>query len=190
MSEKSKHEYVRLSDFPENDENPFLANLLIPKGKRNVIISKDESRILVNSATGEEEETLHLAVKKELDKEQFVKLFHSQLQALFDLSKAALKVFAYFASETTFNDRIIFDLDKCKEFTKYSATDTIYRAIGELLKAEIIARTKASNIYYINPSVFYRGDRIVMVTEYRKKKISSIQHGPELPFPNSGNLAS
>jgi hypothetical protein len=168
--DNSSKEIARVVDFPENQENPFIPNLLIKRGKKNIIIAKSDKAIM-SRGTGEiEEDTLFIGTKKDLDKDQFVKIFHSHLQAIFDLSKAALKIFSYIASVTEFGDRIIFHLEDCKKYTGYNSKETIYRALAELLRADIIARTDSSNLFYINPQIFYKGDRIVLVTEYRKKR--------------------
>jgi len=163
-------EIARVVDFPENHENPFIPNLLITKGKKNIIIAKTDKAIMSRETGEVEEDTLFIGTRKELDKDQFVKIFHSHLQAIFDLSKASLKVFSYIASVTEYGDRIIFSLEDCKKYTGYNSKETIYRSLAELLKADIIARTDASNLYFINPQIFYKGDRIVLVNEYRKKR--------------------
>lgn len=170
VSESADAKYVGISNFEQFRENPFIPNLLIPKGNKNVTIAKSNKAIF-NTSTGEiDDNTLFIGMKKELDKDQFVKIFHSQLQVIFDLSKAALKIFSYIASVTEFGDKILFDLEDCKNYTGYKGVESIYKGIGELLKAEMIARTKQSNVYFINPQIFYKGDRIVLVTEYRKKR--------------------
>lgn len=172
--EKISKETMRVMDFPENKENPFIPNLLFPKGRKNIIIAKSDKAIM-SKETGEiDEDTLFIGTKKELDKDQFVKIFHNHLQILFDLSKASLKIFSYIASITEFGDKIIFDLEDCKKFTGYTSKETIYKGLARLLEAEMIARSGASNIFFINPQIFYKGDRIVLVTEYRKKRGKSI----------------
>ena len=69
---------MTLSDFPENKENPFIGNLIVPKKtKTNVIATKDGGAVL-NYNTGEvDTDTLFLAQRKQLDKEPFIKLFQS-----------------------------------------------------------------------------------------------------------------
>ena len=158
-------EIPKIMDFPENRENPFIPNLIIPKGKKNVVIAKSDKMLMSRESGEVDEETLFIAAKKEVDKEQFVKIFLSNVQALFDLSKSTLKVFSYLASVAEYGDRIIFDLERCKEYTSYNSKQTIYRAMAELLNAEVIARTSMNNIFFINPQIFYKGDRIVLMTE-------------------------
>ena len=161
----------KIKDFPFNKENPFMPNLLVPKRNKTVAITSQTSKELVDKFTGEVDDTLFIATKKEVDKEEFVKIFQSQLQAIFNLSKPAQKICAYVMSVTDFHDRIIFELDDCKKFTGYTSNEAVYKGLAELLDNELIARASASNLYFINPQVFYKGDRIVLITEYRKKKL-------------------
>jgi hypothetical protein len=132
----------KLSDFPEEKENPFVKNLVVPsKMKTNVIATKNGGAIL-NLKTGEiDNDTLFLAQKKILDKEPFVKLFQSQLKALFNLSQAGVRVFGYFMEQTTFDDMVLFDWKECQSFTGYNSTSTIARGLVELLDAGFIAKT-------------------------------------------------
>jgi hypothetical protein len=171
--------YIKIKGFQQYKENPFIPNLLVPRGKKNIVVSRQSDKALISTITGEiDDDTLFIGQTKELDKEQFVKIFHSQLQAIFDLSKSALKIFSYIASVTAFNDRILFDLEECKKFTGYRGSEAIYKGIGELIKAEIIARTVHHNIFFINPQIFYKGDRIVLVQDYRLKRKKQVHENP------------
>ncbi len=165
----------KLSDFPQHRENPFMPNLLIPTARRTVAIGRPKDKRVIDSMTGEMDDSLFIGIKKQLDKEEFVKIFQSQLQAIFDLSKSALKVLSYFMSVAKYSDELDFDLEDCKEFTKYSSKDTISNGITELLNSEIVARGRNPYKYYANPSVFYKGDRIVLVTEYRMTKKKGLE---------------
>ncbi|MFC5534812.1 RepA protein, partial [Rhodocytophaga aerolata] len=98
------------------------------------------------------------------------------------LSKPAQKVCAYVMSITEFNDRIIFELDDCKKFTGYTSNEAVYKGLTELLDNEMIARASASNLFFINPQVFYKGDRIVLLTEYRKRSFKKMSN------PNQADL--
>lgn len=165
---------VKISDFPQYRENPFIPNILFPRGTKSVAIGRPKDKAVFDKVTGEVDDSLFIAVKKEVDKEEFVKIFHSQLQALFNLSKCALKVLSYFMSITKFDDELDFDLEDSKKFTGYSSKESIFNGIAELLKNEIIARGKNPYKYYANPSIFYKGDRIVLITEYTQKRKKGI----------------
>jgi hypothetical protein len=183
MEVKTNSEYLGLSNYKQYEDNPFMSNLIFPIGKKNAVFGKSEDMIL-NTDTGEvKENALFIGRKIDVDKEQFVKIFHAHLSAIFDLSKCALKIFSYIASVTQYDDQIIFNLKKCSEFTGYKGKESIYKGLAELCNAEIIARTTEHNMYFINPQILYRGDRMVLVTEYRQKKMSKI-----LPDPNQISL--
>lgn len=171
---------AKVSDFPQHRENPFVPNILFPRGKKSVAIGQPKDKAIFNRVTGEVDDSLFISIKKEVDKEEFVKIFNSQLQALFNLSKCALKVLSYFMSITKFSDELDFDLEDCKKFTGYSSKESIFNGIAELLDNEIIARGKNPYKYYANPAVFYKGDRIVLLTEYTAKKKKDIEHKSQL----------
>ena len=161
----------KLGDFPEEKENPFVKGLVVPSRMKTNVIATKNGGVVLNTKTGEiDEDTLFLAQKKFLDKEPFVKLFQSQLKALFNLSQAGVRVFGYLMEQTKFDDMILFDWKECQTFTCYNSTSTISRGLVELLDAGFIAKTSKTNLYFINPQIFFKGDRIVLIQEYRKKK--------------------
>lgn len=167
----AKKELRKLTDFPEMEENPFINELVVPqRTKTNVIATKNGGAVL-NLSTGQiDDDTLFLAQRKVLDKEPFIKLFQNQLKSLFGLTQAGVRVFGYFMEQSTFGDKVEFNLQDCLSFTEYNSKDSVFRGLAELLDNDFIARTNKTYFYYINPQIFYKGDRIVLVTEYRKKR--------------------
>ena len=47
---------------------------------------------------------------------------------------------------------------------------TFYSAVKELILNNFIAESIYSNQYYINPSLFFNGNRLKLIKEYRVKK--------------------
>jgi hypothetical protein len=170
------NEPIKLTDFPLNKENPFLSSLIIRSRKKSVAIGRTRDKRIIDEATGALDDTLFIGITKDLDKEEFIKIYQSQLQSIFDLSKTALRMLSYFMNITTFHDKLLFDLKECKDFTGFSAKKSIFDGLAELLKNEIIARGNNEHIYYANPQIFYKGDRIVLVTEYRMKKKKGMEN--------------
>ena len=76
-------------------------------------------------------------------------------------------------------DYFYFDLDECKEYTGYKSQQSVYNGLGGLISNEIIARGKKDYIYYINPMVFFNGNRIAFTKMYVKK--STLSAGKNLP---------
>jgi hypothetical protein len=182
MSSKLDNTEKGVRDFPRNSENPFLPNLLFPTKKSNAIISSKSEKVLVDMQTGQIDDSLFIAVRKEIDKEQFVKIFQNHMQAIFDLSRKALKVFSYIASVVEFSDKIIFEIEKCSKHTGYTKA-TIFSGLAELLEKEFIAKSTVQNVYYINPQIFYRGDRLVLIQDIRKKHKDKIEKNSAEQLP-------
>lgn len=162
-----------ISDFPENRNNPFLQKLMVPVKSKNQAVATSKNDIIINTITGEQkDDALFLASKKNVDAEEFVKIFQGSMAAIFGLSKAAQRVFSYvFSAVKPSQDNLIFRADDCKEATGYNSIQTIYSGLAELLDNEFIAKSDITNVFFINPQIFYKGDRLIILREYRKKKI-------------------
>lgn len=158
-----------IKDYPENDTNPFLPDLILRTNRKNIAIS-NSSQVLMDKETGEvDNSVLFVGQSKKVDKEHFIKIYQSQLKVLFTLSSAGVKMFGYFMNSMAFHDRVLFDVSQAKEFTGYKSKERIFFGLSELLENEFIARTTIHNIYFVNPKIFFKGDRLVLYTEYVKR---------------------
>lgn len=172
--EKIESNTLKLSDYPSHTENPFITNALqtIEDNTKKVrkYFSADKIVLdVVNSNTGETEAFQNFVKYIDVDHEQFSKLYLSNIQSFFDLSKSAIKVFCFIQTILKPNtDTFNFYLDECKEFTQLS-TASVYKALAELVRSEFIARGKKDIVYYINPMIFFNGDRVVFAKAIRKK---------------------
>ena len=161
-----------LTDFPKHEENPFMHQLIYMRSTRNKIVASGPVYAAMDSETGEihQDKTIRSWVIERVDNEQFTKLYDKYLQVVFGLSQRALKLFQYFVTALKFNDeRVIFDIRAAKKMTGYNSKQTISMALAELIEVEIIARSPAPNIYYINPKIFVKGNRIDMVQTWVRK---------------------
>ena len=170
----AKNYVFQIRDFDEYSENPFLKILNVPLApKTHTFISKD--RAIINTSTGELDDDILLTGKKKfVDGEHFVKIFVKEMEAIFELSRAAQKVFSYMLLKVGYDDRLIFDIEECLEKTGYGSKPPVFAGIGELLKNNFIAKTRNQFVYWINPKLFYKGDRLVVVREYRKAKKNKV----------------
>ena len=160
-----------VTEYPRHKSNPYVSNLVIPSRNKTIAISNKQLN-LFDPKTGEVEENNigFMGLRKRVDTEEFVKIFKGQIQALFELSNRAIKVFGYFMEATRISsDTVIFDLDECKEYTGYKSKNSIILAVSELLEKEFLARTSNHYKYYINPAKFFNGDRMVLFQDVVKK---------------------
>ncbi|WP_138995262.1 replication/maintenance protein RepL [Larkinella sp. C7] len=174
MAEKYE---ISLKSYPTHKDNPFVESMVINTRKKLVAVSNPKDKAIVNRVTGELDDAYFIGVRKEVDTEQFVKIFINQMNILFELSKSAQSVFAYILHIADYSDKIIVDLDEAKELTGYKSKAAILAGLTELLKKEFIARGPAFNVYFMNPQIFYKGDRLVLLTEYRRKQAKAM-HKP------------
>lgn len=77
------------------------------------------------------------------------------------------------------NDMIMFILEDCLEYTKYTSKGTVYRGLAELVKAEIIARGINENLWFINPLIVFNGDRVSFTKTYVRKNLYQLKRKPK-----------
>jgi hypothetical protein len=182
--------YKKLTQYEQHDSNPFLDHMIkeAPPIKRRVEFVGQNGRgaastQLVNPKTGEVEvEQMFFRVRK-VDEEKFVKLFTARFEQLWDMSKAAMRVFGYIIqSLEPGRDRFIFRMKECQETTKYVARNTITTALSELVELGLIARTQYPNEFYINPMLVFNGSRITIAEQFiiDKKKKTKELNGDQL----------
>lgn len=172
-----------------HETNPFLKDMIITVGSKNVQISTlgKESNVLINQHTGEVTGT-HIIARKKVDQDKFVKTFADYMSFTFDLTKAgnkALRVVMWAIKETAIGkDTVTLDKYTLEAFLKAHfnhepplelSYPTFARGLSELEKAKITAKTIRAGIYYINPDCIFNGDRIAFTTMIEKKKDKNIK---------------
>ena len=176
---------TRVRTKTENDKlteykmNPFVFDkeLKIETKTRNLTVRKGTE--LVNKDNADESESYfsNIVQKKEVDKEEFIKLFTSQIKVYSDLTKTAHKIFliilALYQKEIG-KDYVLLTCKKAQNVAKTLdfelSAPIFYRGIKELVEKKIIAKSVDKIVFYINPAVFFNGDRARFVTEVIKKK--------------------
>lgn len=162
---------------PKYKVNPFVDDGLITQlsGQKNVYYSQNTSNALIDTKTGEIEPAKLTIIKKvRTDKEQFVKLYTTHLKAFFELSTPAFKTLQYVLhvvqNEAINKDKIYLSLTSAQDFfihnnSKISST-AYYKSMKELVEKLFIAETLEINIYFINPKLFFNGDRVEFLTQF------------------------
>lgn len=155
-------------------ENPFWKPVEVEIGRKKVTIN---SGFVAKNDTGETTHIAGLHRIEEVDEDQFIKLYTKNLNVFFDLTPASQKLLQCVLRLVQANPRCIgihldwMDMqDYAAEFDfKYSRA-SYHRALHEMLEKGFLAESERSNYFWINPHLFFNGDRMVLVTEYRKKK--------------------
>lgn len=150
----------------DKTENPFIENLYDIKTRtKNIIAKKGQVVDTVDRETGEIQSKYYdaLVFPKVVDPTSFVKLYPSSYDVFKTLSKPATMMLWYFLSNLGYGDTVALNVAKAKEFTGYSSDKSIYNAISELKKADVIANHYRNSIYFVNPILFYRGQRMKLL---------------------------
>ncbi|EJM2180420.1 hypothetical protein NN598_001932 [Escherichia coli] len=171
----------------------FETELKIETRKKNLTVSRG-TELFEKKNTGKSY-FANIVHTQEVDKEEFIKLYTSQIKAYFDLTKTAYKVFFIFLriyQDAIGKDHFYLSCKKAMSLAEkidhFVLSESIfYRGIKELIEKRIIAKTNEKNWYFINPAIVFNGDRARFVSEIIKKK-EAIEEQMESAISNdSGN---
>lgn len=159
------------------DINPLLDSSVIPTRTRFVksgLLNKD----LADTETGEIVATSVIKQIEEKDSEEFVKIFAEGVARAYELTKTGQRVFQcilYEYENTPMNKGFVDAVYLAWFGDGLSGKDvgmsqyTFNRGMKELLDKEFLS-PRAPNTYWINPALFFKGDRVLFIKEYRRKK--------------------
>jgi hypothetical protein len=187
--------YKKVTKYERFKENPFIEkaveDIKIIK-KTQVIRAKDKGEIqMIVSGEGELEGYSQFLRFIEVEEAQFAKVYLSQFSAFWELSKSAIRVFGYIINVLKpKSDSFIMRMEPCLEYTGYKQRKDVTTGISSLIEAGIIARSEYSDEYFINPLVFFNGDRVTFAKTYVKKQNKKASNNPNQIdlFENQVNL--
>jgi len=156
--------------------NPLLGDTVITSKERRVAAGLRNE--LVDPNTGEVQAVSSIHRVKQVDDAEFVKVFAEGVRAMYGLTKTGMRVFQAILEEYQetkmhggFVDAIYlhwFDDGLCGRKVGMSEK-TFSRGLKELMINKFIA-PKSQNLYWVNPALFFKGDRVAFIREYRKKQ--------------------
>lgn len=153
-------------------KNPFWKPYEVAVGTKKVTIA---GGFLTNPETGEAMQHAGIHRVEFVDEDKFVKLFTQNLKVFFDLTPPSQKVLQCVLGTLQDNpnaEGIHLPWFTVEDFSlehnlKISRT-SFHRALREMLDKGFIAESESANFYWINPHLFFNGDRMTFITEYRK----------------------
>lgn len=188
MSSKRQHNVAnartgptlrRLEFSPEN--NPLLEPQEIEVKRKRVRVSA--ARALTDSKTGAQEFTSAIHQIIEQDDAEFVKVFADGVKAAFGLSKTAYRVFQVVLEQYNrtpmsggYADAVYlawFDGGLSGQDVGMGER-TFQTGLRELLAKSFLA-PRSPNLFWVNPSLFFKGDRVLFVKEYVRRKSDADQ---------------
>ena len=167
-------------------ENPFVTagRFAIPMRTKGEVV-ETAGPLQVVSESGETVAVAEIRKKRVVDTERFVKLFVGQLDAFFDLKPGTVRLMTALIDELSqaryaHGDQIYLNYPRVREYfekrnAKAPAKATFFAAMAELTEKGFVAPSVDTNLWYVNPAIFFNGDRVRFVTELRRKKVSRMQ---------------
>lgn len=166
----------RLHELYSPHTNPLMKPTEVPM-KRKFVKAGISGVPLVNTETGETAAVSTIWMRETVDNDHFVKLFASGIREAYDLSRTAQRVF----------QAILAEYERSPMSNGYAETVmlswfdgglrgqdigmseyTFNRGLRELLDKRFLA-PKEPNMYWVNPALFFRGDRVRLVREYTRR---------------------
>lgn len=158
--------------------NPLMEPQRLRVKKRWVKTGKAEQ--LMNTSTGEITGVSAHHQVEERDDAEFVKVFAAGIKGIYDLTKTANRVFQVVLDQYQkepmskgFADSIYlawFDGGLSGQAIGMSES-TFNRGLRELVDKSFLY-PRSPSVFWVNPSMFFKGDRVLFIKEYRRKKSS------------------
>lgn len=158
------------------NENPFMAGSEI-RTRHKTVRTRTSPRDLMDPDTGEVVGQSVIHVIEEKDEEHFVKVFADGVKAAYDLSRTGARVFQAVLSEYQrtkmtggYSDSVSlvwFD-DGLNGHALDMSDRTFHNGLKELIQKGFL-KPKLPNHFWVNPALFFKGDRVAFLREYRLK---------------------
>jgi hypothetical protein len=158
--------------------NPLIEPQQITTKRRYVRSGRAED--MVNMTTGEVVGVATIHQVEERDDAEFVKVFAAGVAASYDLSKTAQGVFQVVLDQYQRTPMSRGFADHVNLFWFGDGLDgrdvgmsqkTFQRGLKELLEKRFIS-PKDSVAFWTNPALFFKGDRVLFIKEYRRRKVT------------------
>jgi hypothetical protein len=153
-------------------KNPFWDPYSVDIGQKKVTIA---GGFIAQPETGET--THHAGIHRVefVDEDKFIKLFTQNLRVFFDLSPASQKVLQcvlHTLQESPNKDGIFLPWFTVEDYGKLHSMKisraTFHRALREMLEKGFLAESEHASFYWINPHLFFNGNRMMFISEYVK----------------------
>lgn len=172
MTTKDKTQPTRKKGIVAYPKNPFWEAQEVKVGSKMIKVAGGQH------VTPEGESVAHsgIHVVRHVDETEFVKLYTSNVKAIFDLKPTSLKVLQYLMiklQETPNADAIYLAWIGAEEYFSEEnvkmSRRSFSRALLEMIEKGFIAESTQPNMFWFNPHLFFNGNRMAFIQEYRKK---------------------
>lgn len=169
------------------DHNPFLEGVVSTFSDKRVRVAMKPNLAEIDNATGE-----YVRIPGEIvkvvtaDNGSFVKLYSAHLDSFFELTGSARQVVKYLVHthQQDPNKHLVGLHRTFAEQAGYDIPDsTWFAGIKQLIEKDFIAAATVPNYYYLNPALFFNGDRTRFVVEIKRqrRRVRELGASPDIP---------
>jgi hypothetical protein len=156
---------------PAHKENPFLGGSLVQVKGRKKNYTVASGAMTLTDKTGVIQGAVQHTITRIVDDTLFVKVFGDGIAGMYDLGRPGAKVFRFLFDEVQKNpnqDRMyLYFMDALEDPWRIPKT-TFFKGMAELLDKGFLAKSANPNMFFLNPSMMWNGDRFRFVQEYRR----------------------
>ncbi len=137
--------------------------------KKNYTVAS--GAMTLTDKTGVIQGAVQHTITRIVDDTLFVKVFGDGIAGMYDLGRPGAKVFRFLFDEVQKNpnqDRMyLYFMDALEDPWRIPKT-TFFKGMAELLDKGFLAKSANPNMFFLNPSMMWNGDRFRFVQEYRR----------------------
>ncbi len=165
-------------DFDLFDRNPSTGKAMASMTKKNVATRRGERTMIVGEQSGEvlSEGSVMFLESKVVDRAPFSKVYAGQLSRMLGLPKSArrlLEIVHTIISSQPGVDFVPLHPSIVEEFGETMSRRTFDRGINELLAENLIYRSRIPHNYFVDVTVMFNGDRVVLATVYERERTAA-----------------
>lgn len=155
-----------------HEKNPFLQGFRPDTRAKRIGIGGPKMGT-VDLETGVIDGTAEMTKRVVVDREEFLKVFQAQVGLFFNLDSPGIKVLTSLwveASRKPGEHRLYITPQSVNRIAKVHGGSvsraTFYRGRANLIENGFIAASEDQHLYWINPAIFFNGDRLKLVQEF------------------------
>ena len=187
---KQQSTYVTRHAEPSR-ENPWAHHLATTMKRKNKTMAVGKSRSIIDTRTGEiTGEIAITAIRKPVDREEFVKIFEGGISNIFALNKSAKDLFQaillVYLNQKMKAEQVYINGEILKEVGYQRSRSLRTAAMNTLLNLGFLCEVTDQPLrYWINPNMFFKGDRMQIFQDIvvrgtpaevqQKKEIAAIE---------------
>jgi hypothetical protein len=135
---------MRITNYPTYDKNPFrIESRFIRPFKTTNITADGEVKVKL----------------KHGDFQEHIRIFPEAYSLLRGMNSMAIELLCYIFKDIS-NDIVRLSIPELMKEFNIASRSTVYRGISDLLDKQFIVRRAGSDVYFINPSLIFKGSRV------------------------------